>query len=316
MAKEKNDPTSEAALSTVEMELKREEIKEAEQKKREKLIAQTYRMMGRIETADLFAKTGHMSGLMWLKEVKDSEIYKDIDGMGSWESFCNHLGKSRRHIDRDLENLKVFGAEFLDAVSGFKVGYKALRKLQHSVKAGDMVIDGEFVVIGNKKIPLSVDHKDDLEAAFESLVEERDKQIEESKTTIKVRDRMLGEKEKVIRKQEKELSKYTKEIKERDYKPGEEEFLKQMENKQMTISGLFLELDPERLPEDATPLMISKYIEVLGYFKRTAHTYLDMALEGHAQPDDITWKQPGVVDVETPTSGEVAKQVMKLVGKS
>lgn len=314
MAK-KIDPASEAALSTIDAAIKRGKIKEAEQKKKEKLIAQTYEIIGKIKTADMFAKTGHVSSLMWLKEVKESEIYKDIDGMGSWESFCNYLGKSRRHIDRDLENLKVFGAEFLDAVSSFKLGYKELRKLQGPVKDGGMTIEGGFVVIGDEKIPLSPDSKDDLEAAFESLVEVRDRKIEDFQTAVKVKDRMLGEKERVIQKQEKELSKFTKEIKERDYKPGEEDFIKQMENKQMTITGLFLELDIERLPEDATPLMISKYIEVLSYFKRTAHTYLDMALEDHAQPDDIKWEQPGLKDVTVPSSGELSKQVMKLVGE-
>ena len=251
-----------------------------------------------------------------LYQIKQSKSYKK--GGMTWEDFCPEVtGKTANSIDKTLRDLKPLHDSFRDKFSnllGFsfsKIRYlgRSIQNKESDIKDGCLIFDGE-------KIPLTPENKEEIEAAIDTIKESHKKQIEESKTTIKVRDRMLGEKEKVIRKQEKELSKYTKEIKERDYKPGEEEFLKQMENKQMTISGLFLELDPERLPEDATPLMISKYIEVLGYFKRTAHTYLDMALEGHAQPDDITWKQPGVVDVETPTSGEVAKQVMKLVGKS
>jgi len=142
------------------------------------------------------------------------------------------------------------------------------------------------------------------------------KEVEASTTTIKVKDRMLAEKERVIQKQEKELSRFTKEIEARDYKPGEKEFIKQMENKQMTITGMFLELDPERLPEDATPIMIAKYIEVLSYFKRAAHAYLDTALEGHAQPDDIEWEQPGLTDEDRkiPSGAEIERQTMKLVG--
>lgn len=296
--KKKLDPVSEAARSMIEIESKRYEIAEAEQKKRELLISQTYRMMGRIETADLFGKLGTCASLVWLQDVKKSQIYKDIDGMGSWESFCNHLGKSRRYIDEQLQNLATFGEDFLAHGAGLKVGAKDLRKLRKSISNGDMTIEGEFVVIGEEKIPLSPDYKEDLEAAFESLVEERDRKIEESKTAMKAKDRVLEAKQKVIVQQEKELSKFTKDIEARDYKPGEKEFIKHMENKQMIITGMFLELDPERLPEDATPIMISKYIEVLAYFKRTAVAYLDTALEGHAQPDDIEWKQPGLALVE------------------
>ena len=293
-SKKKLDPVSEAARSMIEIESKRYEIAEAEQKKREKLIAQTYLMMGRIQTSDLFEKLASAASLVWLKEVKESQIYKDIDGMGSWESFCNHLGFSRRKIDEDLQNLDKFGEQFMASQRQLSLSQKDLRKLRKFVSNGDMTIEGEFVVIGEEKIPLSPDYKEDLEAAFESLVEERDRKIEESKTAMKAKDRVLEAKQKVIQQQEKELSKFTKDIEARDYKPGEKEFIKKMENKQMIITGMFLELDPERLPEDATPIMISKYIEVLAYFKRTAHAYLDTALEGHAQPDDIEWKQPGL----------------------
>lgn len=298
MTKKKIDPMSEAALSTIEMGLKKEAIAEAEQKKREKLLSQTYRMIGRIETADIFGKLATVSSLIWLQEVKESKVYLDFPNIGSWETFCNYLGKSRRQIDRDLENLKTFGSEFLQTVSSFKLGYKDLKKLQGSVKNGDMTIEGEFVIIGDEKIPLSPDYKDDLEAALESLFEERDQQIKDSIAAIKAKDRVLEAKQKVIQQQEKELSKFTAEMDARDYKPGEKEFIKHMENKQMIITGMFLELDPERLPEDATPIMVAKYIEVLAYFKRTAHAYLDTALEEHAQPDDIEWRQPGLELVE------------------
>jgi len=188
----------------------------------------------------------------------------------------------------------VFGSEFVATCRQFSLSYKDLRKLRKSISNGDMTIEGDFVIIGEEKIPLTPDSKDDLEAAVAALVEERDRKIEEAAITIKAKERVLQAKQKVIQQQEKELSKFTAEMDARDYKPGEKEFIKHMENKQMIITGMFLELDPERLPEDATPIMVSKYIEVLAYFKRTAVAYLDTALEGHAQPDDIEWKQPGL----------------------
>ncbi len=299
--KKKIDAVSEAALSTVEMQIKREQIKDAEQKKRELLISQCHEVIGRIQATNMMSKFGDIAGLVWLKQVKELKLYRDLPNVGTWETFCNYTGKSRRMVDEQLQNLDKFGEEFLATLRQFSLSYKDLRKLRKSVSDGDMIIEGEFVIIGEEKIHLSPDSKDDLEAAFEVLVEERDRKLEESQTRLKVKDRMLVEKERVIQKQENDLSKFTKEIEARDYKPGEKEFIKQMENKQLTITGMFLELDPEKLPEDATPIMIAKYIEVLSYFKRAAHAYLDTALENHAQPDDIAWQQPDLKKVGADT---------------
>ncbi len=250
-----------------------------------------------------------------LHQIKKSKSYKK--GGLSWAEFCPAVvGEDCRSVDRILEDMKTVYDAFSDKLYNFlglpfnKIRYlgRAKTATLSDFKDGCLIFDGE-------KIPITPENTEEIEAAIDTIKESHKKQIEESKTTIKVKDRMLGEKERVIQKQEKELSKFIKEIKERDYKPGEEDFIKQMENKQMTITGLFLELDIERLPEDATPLMVSKYISVLSYFKRIAHTYLDMALEGHAQPDDIKWEQPGLKDVTVPSSGELSKQVMKLVGE-
>lgn len=251
-----------------------------------------------------------------LYQIKKSKSYKK--GGMIWEDFCPALtGKTASNIDKTLRDLKPFHDSFRNKFSdliGFsfsKIRYlgRSIQDKESDFKNGCLIFDGE-------EIPLTPENREEIEAAVDAMKEAHKKETEDSKTASKAKDRVLEAKQKVIRDQEKELSKFTKEISKRDYKPGEENFIKQMENRQTTITGLFLELDIERLPEDATPLMVSKYIEVLNYFKRTAHTYLDMALEKHAQPDDITWKQPGVVDVDTPTAGEVAQQAMRLVGKS
>lgn len=290
--KERFDSDTEAAEEIVEMELQHEKNANLEQQKREKLIAQTYRMLGRIETAGLFGKLTTVSSLVWLKEVKESKIYKDLPGIGTWESFCNHLGRSRRHIDRDLDNLNVFGQDFLDTVSSFKLGYKDLRKLRKSITDGDMVIDGDLVIIGEEKIPLSPDYKDDLEAAFESIIDERDRQIEERDTKLRAKDRVLEEKERVIQKQEREIDRYERQVKARGLEPGEDNFLNKMKKLAIMFSGLELQIDPNIVPGDATPRMIAAYIETLGVMKRIALAYYDAAIERYGNDDDNDWVQP------------------------
>ena len=237
-----------------------------------------------------------------LYQIKKSKSYKK--GGMTWEDFCPAaVGETSRSVDNVIKDIKPllydkFSEKFSDLL-GF--GFNKIRYLGRSVsekfsdfKDGCLIFDGE-------KIPLTPENTEEIEAAIDTMKEAHKKQLEDSQTTINVKNRMVGEKERVIQKQEKELSKFTKEIEKRNYKPGEKEFIKSMEIRQIEITGMFLELDPERLPEDATPIMIAKYIEVLSYFKRAAHAYLDTALENHAQPDDIAWKQPGLKEVGADT---------------
>ena len=136
--KQKYEARSEAALEKFEIKKKQLEAERLEQERKEKLIAQTHELIGRIQVADLVEKFGNVSRLVWLKQVKDSKIYKEIPWIGSWETFCNYLGKSRRTIDEQLQNLNAFGEEFLATVTGFSLGYRHLRKLRKAVTDGQV----------------------------------------------------------------------------------------------------------------------------------------------------------------------------------
>lgn len=293
------DPDTEAAVEVVEMEQMEEKLAETEQEKKEKLIAKTYRMMGRIETADIFGKLATVSSLVWLKQVKDSKIYKDIPGVETWETFCNRLGKSRRLIDENIQNLSLLGEEFLATCRQFSLGYKDLRKLRKSVSDGTMIIDGDFVVIGEERIPISPDHKDDLEAAFESILDDKDRQLEEANVTLKAKDRVLGEKERVINKQEEVITKYEREIKARGFEPGEENFIQEMENMKTILVGMELKMDPRNMPEEMTPLMRAAYIGNLDHFKRTMTAYFDDATNLYGDAGDDDWVPPHEREAES-----------------
>jgi hypothetical protein len=293
MAKKKNhDPVTEAALSVVKTEQMEEQLAVTEQEKKEKLIAKTYRMIGRIETADIFGKLATVSSLVWLKQVKDSKIYKDIPGVETWETFCNRLGKSRRLIDEKLSSLSILGEEFLETCFQFSIGYRDLKKLRRAVSDGGVIIDNEAIEINGEKIPLAPDYSEDLQAAIESLLDEKDRQLENKDATLKAKDRVLEAKEKIINKQEKELHKLTRQVEARGFEPGEENFIRDMENLKTMLVGVELKMDVRNMPKDMTPLMRAAYIETLGHFKRIMIAYYDEATNHYGIADDDDWVPP------------------------
>jgi len=213
------DPDTEAALEVVAMEKKQEELKQIEQQERERLIAQSYEAAGQIKTAMMFSKFGDVSRLMWLKQVKDSKVYRHF---GTWDSYCDYLGLDRHTIDQALLNLAAFGQDFLVTVSGLSVGYRELRKLRQLTAGGDVVIDAECVCIGDERIPLDQEHTEDLQAAIESLLEAKNKQIEEQQSTLSAKEKVLKDKEKLINKLAKDLTDFEGKAKKKGHTPEEE----------------------------------------------------------------------------------------------
>lgn len=290
--KKNNDPVTEAALSIVESEQMEEKLALTEQEKKEKTIAQIYKMMGRIEAAGLFEKVAVTSTFVWMKQVKKSQLYKKIPEIGSWKIFCNTMGYNRRYVDEQLQNLDAFGEKLLEVYRQFSLSHKDLRKLRKSVSDGEMIVDSETIEINGEKIPFTPDYSEDMQAAIESLLEEKDRQLENKDATIKAKDRVLEEKEKVINKQEKELSKFERRIKARGFEPGEENFIRDMENIKIMLVGVLLKMDARNMPKNMTPLMRAAWIENLGHFKRTIIAYYDEATNLGGIEDDDDWVPP------------------------
>jgi len=292
MAKKRMDPDTEAALEVVEMEKKKEELARVEQQTRERLIAQSHEMAGQIKTAVMFSKFGDVSRLVWLKQVKETQIYKAI---GTWDNYCEYIGLDRRTVDENLQNLATFGQDFLATVASLNVGYRELRKLRQLTHDGSVVVAAEYVTIGEEKIPLDPDHTEDLQAAIESLLESRDRQIEEQQATLRAKDRRLGDKEKDIQKLHKDLAKFEARAETLGYTPGEEALMQKLDNARTTIDGFLMQFDPEKnpLPEDATPRMKAKLMHTLDYFRRVVLAAFDIAAEVYGEPEiDDDWVPP------------------------
>ncbi len=289
------DPDTTAALAVVEMEQKQGELKQVEQQARERAIAQCHEVIGRIQGLGMISKFADVSNLMWLKGVKEQKIYRDLPEIGTWDKFCDYIGISRQKVDEDLLNLRAFGEEFLTTVSSLSVGYRELRKLRQLTHEGDVVIDAEFVTIGQDRIPLSPESAEDLQAAIEALIENKNQQIEEQTAAIKAKDKVLKDKESVIHRQARDLAKLEGLAEAKGLTAEEDAILQDLDNSRTIIDGFLMKYDPEKnpLPEGATVRMKAKYMHTLDYFKRVIIAAFDTAAELYGTPEmDDDWLPP------------------------
>ena len=160
-------------VETLEEERTVERQRTAEQVEREKMIAKCHEVIGQVKTAKMFANFGNVSSLLWLKDVKEQKIYRDVPGVGTWEKFCENAGLCRRKVDEDLLNLQAFGEEFLGNVSILRVGYREMKQLRQLSASGEFSIDAEAMIIGDERIPLNAEHSEELQAAIEKIIEEK-----------------------------------------------------------------------------------------------------------------------------------------------
>jgi hypothetical protein len=289
MTRKNADIDSSTALAVMNADKEVADTKRLQQEERERLTVQTHQMVGQIRAADAFGKFANVSSLVWLQQVKESKIYKDLPDLGTWESFCNYVGLSRQKVDLDLQNLATFGEEFLLTVSSLSVGYRDLRKLRQLTTEGAVVVGSDAVEIGGERIPLNADHKEDLQAAIERVLDEKADALLDAQATVKAKDRVLKSKEDVIRKQEKELQKLSREASGREMLPEEDAFLQRMENLRTSFDGYMLKIDPDAVMGEfdlgeITPRMRAALISTLDYMRLQVNAAYDTAVTDYSDP--------------------------------
>lgn len=183
-----------AAESIVENNTTMDIIQQQEQqaiqtKEKEELMAEAYKLTGRVEAFNVTSKFLTVSTLVTLNNIKENKIYKELKGCDTWEKYCNSLGFSSKKIDEDLRNLNTFGEEFLLTGQQLGFGYRELRSLSKSSKTGALQIKDESVVINGEVIPL--DEKDILKDALTDLVAKNKEEISKLKAENKAKDKMV-----------------------------------------------------------------------------------------------------------------------------
>jgi hypothetical protein len=302
LSKERVDQASEAAIEMIEMERKQAEIVRNEQADRERRVAESHQLIGRIQGAKMVADFGNVAGFKWLREVHDLKLYRDMPGIGTWEKFCEFVGMSRKKIEDGIANLEAFGEEFLATVAGFRVGHRDLRKLRQLTHEGALQVEDGILVIGDETIPLDADHREDLQAALERVIDAKDDVLREKDAVIRSNEKLLQSKTDLIRRQEKDLARYEDTAARKGLTPDEDAFIQKCTNARITIDGFFMQFDPERhpLPEDASGRMKASLMETLRYFKRVTHAAYDTAgdIYGDAEMDSPGWIQPNLRGVD------------------
>lgn len=181
--------TAMVEANMAEFHAEQQEIKEKEREEREALIAEASRLTGRVEAFEFISKLTTVGGLMTLKKIKESGVYKELPNSNTWADYCKSIGLSRTKVDEDLNNLNTFGEEFLTTVGTFGLGYRELRSLSKQVKSGSLEIRDAEVIIDGEVIPL--DDKDELRDALDTILKSKYKEIEEKDKLLKDKEMQL-----------------------------------------------------------------------------------------------------------------------------
>lgn len=144
-------------------------------------------LLGQAQMADSYAKFSVTVTTSKLAYVKESKLYRALKGMksghgdqfltGTWEEFCDLLGRSREQVDRDIANLRAFGEEALESMSRMGIGYRELRQyrrlpedqktaLLEAAKAGDKE---SFVELAEELISKHAKEKEAIEAQLKDV---------------------------------------------------------------------------------------------------------------------------------------------------
>lgn len=219
-----------------EFHAEQQEIKEKQQQERETLIAEASRLTGRVEAFEFISKLTTVGGLMTLKKIKESKVYKDMPAIKTWDNYCKSIGLSASKVDEDLNNIATFGEKFITDVGNFGLGYRDLRQLRKQVKAGNLEVKDAEVIIDGEVIPL--DDKNELRDALDTLLKSKYKEIDDLKDEIKNKESIIEDKEHDIKRLQASNNTF---FKEKEQAERELKYLKA----EGSINGIPLEDNPD-----------------------------------------------------------------------
>lgn len=151
-----------------------------------------------------------------LQRIKQAKAYKK--GGMTWKQFCEALGKSVRTVDAALADIsplvEKFSAKFAD-LSGLK--FSKIRYLGRSIAADGAEITENGIKVGEDEIiPITPDHKDEIEAYIDSLKAAEKEARQTAKDDLKAKSRVIETLHDTIAGYERDLSRY-----QTDPEPGE-----------------------------------------------------------------------------------------------
>jgi len=294
----------------VATEQKNEEIAKLQEKL--SMSPWIFEMVGKIKSMIFTEEQAKCLKFLFLKKAKESKDYREVYGM-TWEEFCKHAGFSWRTADRWLTELEPLTTEFSAKLADFS-GYD-LNKIKYLCKAKSAnlaEIKDNAIVYEGEEIPLTPEHKDQIQAILEKIEEtykkneaSLKKEIEDKEGDLRAKDRVLKDKEDNNQSLHRQLDKLTRLAKEKGLTPEEDAFLAKMETLRIMLDGSYLvhleragvrELLRDEDGNLAIPRMRAAYIATLRYFQLQINKLYDDAIANYGDPGMLPEKawHPGM----------------------
>lgn len=98
-----------------------------------------FRLIGQYQAHRTSTQISRTLEVCTLVQIKEEKQYQSLKGMrfpdgsgfsGTWEGFCQLIGRSVAIVDEDITNFKTFGEEALDSMKALGLSYRDLRKLR------------------------------------------------------------------------------------------------------------------------------------------------------------------------------------------
>ncbi len=216
-----------------------------------------------------------------LYRIKDNKAYRD--GGLNWEDFCAAVNIDRRNADRIIDDIRPIFTSFSDNLSGFLgISFNKIRYLGKSIPDNLSSFEDGALVIQGEKIPLTPEHKDEIEAAIDKLQEDLKKQKEDAAAQKKAHERVQADIHKTVTKLEKELARHKGFFDDKDLNDEEAAFVKKVGLLKKAFDGYLLTLDPDNVEElqpgrEPSVRMRAEYLTALSYMKMQILTIYDMA---------------------------------------
>lgn len=216
-----------------------------------------------------------------LFRVKENKSYKG--GGLTWAEFCEVTGFEVRTADRIIDDIRPIFTAFSDNLSNFLgIGFNKIRYLGKSLSDNLSEISDGALVIEGEKIPLTPEHKDEIEAAIDKLQDDLRKQKEDFAAQKKAHERVQADTHKTLTKLEKELARHKGFLEDRDLNDEDAAFVKKVSLLKTAFDGYLLTLDPENIEElqigkEPSVRMRAEYLTALSYMKMQILTIYEMA---------------------------------------
>lgn len=194
----------------IEIFKKRQNLPETESAMEAEAMKDAARLIGVAQGLDLGGRSSQVYTILAIQQIKDHKAYRAY-GM-NWETFCLEvLGRPRTSVDEDLRNLSVFGQEFMETAERISLGRAAMRALRRLPDdARPRVLPSGELEVGEHRVPLDAEHRDQIEDLLEQVVDGQ-KRLEER---IQKGEEQLAAKEEALAQKDREVAEREEQIKE------------------------------------------------------------------------------------------------------